>query len=83
LPRRVEGAEYLKPHLRRFARLQRHWPLVDSSRFLYVADNPLKDFVAPRAREWRTVRIIRGGEHCHRLMAGRMRPTRLFPHLMT
>ncbi len=32
--------------------------------FVYVADNPRKDFIAPRALGWRTVRIRRaGGEH--------------------
>lgn len=32
---------------------------------VYVADNPMKDFVAPRARGWRTVMIERPGRvHC-------------------
>jgi putative hydrolase of the HAD superfamily len=36
------------------------------SRCTYVADNPTKDFAAPRALGWRTVRIRRsGGLHTH------------------
>lgn len=35
-----------------------------ASRCVYVADNPHKDFHAPRALGWRTVRVRRpGGEH--------------------
>ena len=35
-----------------------------ASRYVYVADNPNKDFQAPRALGWRTVRVRReGGEH--------------------
>jgi len=31
---------------------------------LYIGDNPAKDFVAPRARGWRTIRVRRPGtEH--------------------
>lgn len=64
------GVEFRKPHPRGFARVEEHWPLVDRSRFLYVADNPLKDFITPKARGWRTIRIIReGGEHRARPMA--------------
>lgn len=33
--------------------------------FAYVADNPRKDFLAPKALGWRTIRIRRSsGEHC-------------------
>lgn len=33
---------------------------------VYVADNPQKDFIAPRALGWKTIRIIReGGEYSH------------------
>jgi putative hydrolase of the HAD superfamily len=34
------------------------------SGFVYVADNPRKDFIAPRALQWRTLRVRRlGTEH--------------------
>jgi putative hydrolase of the HAD superfamily len=32
--------------------------------YVYIGDNPRKDFIAPRSLGWRTVRIRRdGGEH--------------------
>jgi len=34
---------------------------VDGSRCTYVADNPAKDFAAPRSLGWRTVRVRRAG----------------------
>src|SRR5258706_10112675 len=54
------GRDYWKPHPRAFeavaaSRPNDHWA------FLYVADNPAKDFVAPRALGWRTVQIDRPG----------------------
>lgn len=36
---------------------------------LYIADNPAKDFVAPRQRQWRTIRIVRP-EGLYRKMPG-------------
>lgn len=65
------GVDYRKPHHRAFAHIESLWPAVDPARIVYVADNPLKDFLAPKARGWRTARIIReGGEHGHLPMAG-------------
>ncbi|HMG46783.1 MAG TPA: HAD family hydrolase [Allosphingosinicella sp.] len=65
------GSEFRKPHERGFVHVERQWPGIPASGFTYVADNPLKDFVTPKARGWRTIRIAReGGEHRHRPMAG-------------
>jgi len=65
------GAEFRKPHERPFATVEAHWPNVPPGSFTYVADNPLKDFVTPKARGWRTVRVQRhDAEHCRRPMSG-------------
>ncbi len=57
------GREYWKPHHRAFAEVERLFG-VSPTECLYVADNPRKDFHAPLARGWQTVRIRRpGGEH--------------------
>lgn len=54
------GRAYWKPHRRAFEAIaQAHRGL--RGRFVYVADNPAKDFLAPRALGWRTVQIDRPG----------------------
>ena len=52
------GAEFWKPHRRAFEAVEaaHHGR---SDRFVYVADNPAKDFLAPRALGWATVQIDR------------------------
>ena len=58
------GADFRKPSLHPFERVA---DLVKSGKFAYVADNPLKDFQAPKELGWTTVRIRRpGGLHYHR-----------------
>ena len=47
-----------KPHPRAFETLERTRRAAPH-RMVYVADNPLKDFVTPRARGWFTVQIAR------------------------
>lgn len=65
----IWGAPFWKPHRRGFELI------VDTlacpaARFIYVADNPAKDFIAPRALGWATVQIRRDdGIHCHRAAA--------------
>ena len=54
------GREYWKPHPRGFLEIQEHFALGPSC-FIYVADNPLKDFIAPRALGWKSIRIKRAG----------------------
>lgn len=57
------GREYWKPNPEAFCVVMRHYPGPPAG-FVYVADNPRKDFIAPRALGWRTVRVRRsGGEH--------------------
>lgn len=52
------GDEFAKPHPRAFELLTDR---VAADERLYVADNPAKDFLAPRKLGWRTVRIRRPG----------------------
>lgn len=54
----VWGAEFWKPHPRAFAEIEA-WAEAPASRIVYVADNPRKDFVTPRARGWWTVQVAR------------------------
>jgi putative hydrolase of the HAD superfamily len=50
------GVEFWKPHLRGFLHLQTH---VRASKFIYVADNPVKDFLAPHRLGWGAIRVNR------------------------
>jgi putative hydrolase of the HAD superfamily len=52
----VLGGEYCKPHPRAFERVQAEQP---ADVYLYIADNPRKDFQAPKQLSWITVRIRR------------------------
>jgi putative hydrolase of the HAD superfamily len=52
------GRDNWKPHERGFLHIQAHYGL-PSPAFTYVADNPSKDFVAPRRLGWSTVWIRR------------------------
>lgn len=57
------GREFWKPSPEPYHRVMQHFP-GSAEGFVYVGDNPRKDFLAPRALGWRTVRIRRvGGEH--------------------
>jgi putative hydrolase of the HAD superfamily len=56
----VWGRACWKPSRLGFERIQARFAL-PAHRFLYVADNPAKDFLAPRAMGWRTVQIVRAG----------------------
>lgn len=50
------GREHWKPSPRAFELVMQRHP---GANFIYVADNPTKDFVAPRALGWRTVHVVR------------------------
>lgn len=64
------GIAYRKPHVRPFEAIERALGL-SPQEITYIADNPLKDFVTPRRRGWRTIRVQRAmGEHAARTMAG-------------
>lgn len=52
------GREYWKPHVRGFRAIEAAWGW-DESSLLYVADNPSKDFLAPRCLGWRTLKLCR------------------------
>jgi putative hydrolase of the HAD superfamily len=52
------GREFWKPHRRAFETVEAAHRGA-SNRFVYVADNPAKDFLAPRALGWATVQIDR------------------------
>lgn len=63
------GAGYGKPHPRAFTTVQQGRG-VRGRRCAYVADNPLKDFQAPHALGWHTVRVRREGGLHARLPSG-------------
>jgi putative hydrolase of the HAD superfamily len=54
------GQRYAKPHPRAFRTVMRRFRASPAD-CLYVADNPAKDFDAPRALGWRFVRLRRAG----------------------
>jgi putative hydrolase of the HAD superfamily len=59
------GAGFGKPHTRAFLDVER-WSGASGAELVYLADNPAKDFVAPNALGWQSVRICRpGGLHEH------------------
>jgi putative hydrolase of the HAD superfamily len=52
----VLGGEFRKPHPRAFQQIERCRP---ASVYVYIADDPLKDFSAPKQLGWVTVRVRR------------------------
>ena len=52
------GRGYSKPHPRAFELIEQALGEPDC-RFVYVGDNPAKDFVAPNARGWTSVQVLR------------------------
>jgi putative hydrolase of the HAD superfamily len=54
----VWGDAFSKPHRRAFLLVQSSLKPADG-RFIYVADNPKKDFLAATALQWETVRVRR------------------------
>lgn len=50
------GAEFYKPHPRAFIETERR---LGAGAYVYIADNPAKDFEAPKRLGWRTIRIQR------------------------
>jgi putative hydrolase of the HAD superfamily len=60
------GRGMWKPHPRGFVAIQDEFGL-PAHEFVYVADNPIKDFVTPRRLGWKTVRVRRPeGEYAWR-----------------
>ncbi len=59
------GVEFYKPHVRGYRYLESQLG-VCCTRFVYIADNPSKDFFAPRMLGWNAIRVRRpGGLHEH------------------
>jgi putative hydrolase of the HAD superfamily len=57
------GRAHCKPSPKGFLAIQGHFGLA-AERFVYIGDNPAKDFRAPKVLGWRTIRLRReGGEH--------------------
>lgn len=54
----VWGEQFYKPHRRAYELFDSHYEK-SRRRFIYVADNPVKDFQAPIALGWTTVRVRR------------------------
>lgn len=54
------GRDFWKPHPRAFECIQAVFGL-PSDAFTYVADNPVKDFIAPKRLGWQTIQIGRPG----------------------
>ena len=54
----VWGRAFWKPHERAFETME-SWAGASPHQMVYIADNPTKDFVAPRRRGWLTVQIAR------------------------
>jgi putative hydrolase of the HAD superfamily len=54
------GRAYWKPHPRAFREMEEYFGS-KGRQCVYLADNPGKDFVAPRSLGWRTVRVLRPG----------------------
>ena len=52
------GRDFAKPHPAAFAAMEQKIG-VPGARFVYVGDNPSKDFVSPNRMGWTTVQIIR------------------------
>jgi putative hydrolase of the HAD superfamily len=58
------GVGFAKPNAGAFELIERRLG-VDGTRYAYIADNPFKDFAAPRRMGWTTIRVRRqGGLHC-------------------
>jgi putative hydrolase of the HAD superfamily len=61
------GRDYWKPHPRGFMAIQSRFDRAAAD-FVYIGDNPDKDFLAPKALGWKTIRIRRaGGLHAARM----------------
>ena len=55
------GAGFGKPHPRAYQEMEALAAPRTAAEMAYVADNPAKDFLTPRARGWKTVQILRPG----------------------
>ncbi len=56
-----------KPHPRAFELMERALRQSAADRFVYVGDNPTKDFLAPNAMGWQTILVDRPAHRPHRI----------------
>lgn len=68
------GQDFWKPHVRAFEHVAETFAL-PHDRLVYVGDNPLKDFHAPTALGWRSVRLRMAGQVREKLEHDAMPPT--------
>jgi putative hydrolase of the HAD superfamily len=54
------GRDHWKPHPRGFMAIQSRFGRLPAD-FVYIGDNPAKDFQAPKALGWKTIRVRRAG----------------------
>jgi putative hydrolase of the HAD superfamily len=55
------GRKHWKPALTAFNLMMKRFP---GEKYIYIGDNPRKDFVAPRQLGWKTIQILRpDGQH--------------------
>lgn len=55
-----DARAYFKPHPMAFEVIERALGTA-GDRYVYIGDNPAKDFIAPNARGWLTVQVVRDG----------------------
>lgn len=70
-----------KPHPRAFELMERALRKAQSDHFVYVGDNPAKDFLAPNALGWTTVLVDRPFHRPHRIHPLATAPVGGDPHL--
>tara|TARA_Y200000002_G_scaffold150198_2_gene124168 strand:+ start:31723 stop:32376 length:654 start_codon:yes stop_codon:yes gene_type:complete len=58
-----EETGYEKPHINNFKIIEKVYP---DKKFLYVADNTSKDFLAPNTLKWDTVCLLDNGHNIHK-----------------
>lgn len=68
------GQDFWKPHVRAFEHVAERFGL-PHDRLVYVGDNPLKDFHAPTALGWRSVRLRLSGQVREKLEHDAVPPT--------
>lgn len=66
-----------KPDLKRFKAIQQRF---QAEQYIYVGDNPSKDFIAPKLLDWMTIGIRDNGKHIHKQMVKTNIADELLPH---
>ena len=58
-----EETGFEKPHVNNFKIIEKVYP---DKKFLYIADNTSKDFLAPNTLKWDTVCLLDNGQNIHK-----------------